>query len=253
MITLKQSNSNMAPSYEGWCTKLGYVFKTWKRRWFVLKGSTITYFTSPNGKLKGTISLDGSTFKVDKDSKKPNSFTITTPGRVYYIFADLKEEATAWINAIQIANCEKITKVGIDDFDILKVLGGGSLEKVLLVRHKKMKKLYALKSLSKARLEQMNLVFQTLIEKNALLTAHHPFIVSAKYTFQTSTNVYMDLDYVSGGELLNQLEKEGVKNQYSCSNEIDDYDFDYDYSFSEKESILIRSSDDCVTHDHKNN
>lgn len=246
---MKQSESNMIPTHEGWCTKLGQVFKTWKRRWFVLQGSTISYYTSPEGKLKGTISLKDSKVQLDKESKKPFAFTIITPSRTYYIVTNSEEETSSWINVIKIANGEKITKVGLEDFEILKVLGRGSLGKVLLVRHIKTKKLYALKSLSKAKLEKINLVFQTLIEKNALIAAHHPFLVSAKYTFQTSTKVFMALDYVPGGELMKQLEDEGVKN-YHIEKEKDDY---YEYSFSEKESILRSSSDDSLTADHNNN
>lgn len=244
---MQQTQSHMIQTHEGWCTKLGYVFKTWKRRWFVLNGTKISYYTSPDGKLKGTISLIDSKVQLDTNSKKPNSFKISTPNRTYYIYTNTEDETASWINAIKIANGEKVVKVGLEDFEILKVLGRGSLGKVFLARYIKTKKLYALKSLSKIKLEQINLVFQTLIEKKALLSAHHPFIVSAKYTFQTSTKVFMALDYVPGGELLKQLEIEGEKNS-SSEKEKDEYED----SFNENESILS-SSDDSLACDRNNN
>ena len=210
---MESSQNTIFNTHEGWCTKQGHIFKTWKRRWFVLNGSNISYFTSPGGKLKGSFSLNNSHVQLDKESNKPNSFTISIPNKKYHIVTDTEEDASSWINAIMISNGQKPKKIGINDFEILKVLGRGSLGKVQLVRHIKTKKLYALKSMSKAKLEQINLVFQTLIEKNALLSAHHPFIVSAKYTFQTSTKVFMALDYVPGGELLKQLENEGKNNE----------------------------------------
>ena len=41
------------------------------------------------------------------------------------------------------------SKVGIDDFNILKVVGRGAFGKVMLVEKKDTKKVYALKSLRK--------------------------------------------------------------------------------------------------------
>ena len=220
---MKSSQRNFIQSYEGWLTKQGLVFKTWKRRWFVLKGSVITYYVSPSGKIKGTISLKDSTVQLDKESKRQPAFKITTPDRIYNIVADTQDDANAWVNAIMIANGQKISTIGLDDFEILKVLGRGTLGKVQLVRFKKNNQLYALKSMSKAKLEEAHLVSQTLNEKNALLAIHHPFIVSAKYTFQTETQVFIALDYVPGGELLKQLEIEGEKNDYqSYSDEEED-------------------------------
>ena len=104
---MKQSESNMIPTHEGWYTKLGQAFKTWKRRWFVLQGSTISYYTSPGSKLNGTISLENSKIQQDKESKKSFSFTIITPNRTYYIVTNSEEENSAWINVIKIANGEK--------------------------------------------------------------------------------------------------------------------------------------------------
>jgi hypothetical protein len=32
---------------EGFLTKLGHIVKSWRRRWFSLKGNTLYYFSSP--------------------------------------------------------------------------------------------------------------------------------------------------------------------------------------------------------------
>ena len=36
-------------------TALGH--KAWKRRWFVLEGTTLSYYESPKGAVKGTVDL----------------------------------------------------------------------------------------------------------------------------------------------------------------------------------------------------
>uniref|UniRef100_K3W9X3 non-specific serine/threonine protein kinase n=1 Tax=Globisporangium ultimum (strain ATCC 200006 / CBS 805.95 / DAOM BR144) TaxID=431595 RepID=K3W9X3_GLOUD len=48
------------------------------------------------------------------------------------------------------------TKVTIEDFDLLKVLGKGSFGKVMMVRKKDTKKIYAMKTLRKAALIKRN-------------------------------------------------------------------------------------------------
>lgn len=50
----------------------------------------------------------------------------------------------------------------------------------------------------------------TKAERNILEEVRHPFIVNLNYAFQTEGKLYLILDYVSGGELFMQLEKEGI-------------------------------------------
>lgn len=52
------------------------------------------------------------------------------------------------------------TKVTIEDFDLLKVLGKGSFGKVMMVRKKDTKKIYAMKTLRKAALIKRNQVWR---------------------------------------------------------------------------------------------
>lgn len=206
-MSSSRNQQTFVPTYEGWCTKLGSVFKTWRRRWFVLNGQVINYYTAPQGKIKGTIQLQNATAQLDKDSVKQPAFTITTENRIYHIVADSEKEAQTWV--IEINNLLKPKmKVGLDDFEILKVLGRGSFGKVQLVRSKKTKNMYALKSLSKSKLESQDLIYQTLTEKRTLLAAHHPFVVSARYSFQTETKVFIVMDYIPGGELMSLLNHE---------------------------------------------
>jgi hypothetical protein len=41
------SEAFQAPEHEGWLHKQSDKYKTWNKRWFVLKGSNLFYFKSP--------------------------------------------------------------------------------------------------------------------------------------------------------------------------------------------------------------
>lgn len=106
------------------------------------------------------------------------------------------------------------TRMTIADFDLLKVLGKGSFGKVMLVRRKG--KLYALKSLRKAKLVQRHQLGHTATERTVLQEIHCPFLVHLCYAFQTVEKLYMVLDYVGGGELFFWLKKEKRFSENRC-------------------------------------
>ena len=78
-------------------------------------------------------------------------------------------------------------KVTIEDFDLLKVLGKGSFGKVMMVRKKDSKKIYAMKTLRKAALIKRNQLGHTKTERNILQTIKHPFLTTLSYAFQVCT------------------------------------------------------------------
>jgi serum/glucocorticoid-regulated kinase 2 len=76
------------------------------------------------------------------------------------------------------------SKVTIEDFDLLKVLGKGSFGKVMMVRKKDSQKIYAMKTLRKAALIKRNQLGHTKTERNILQTIKHPYLTTLSYAFQ---------------------------------------------------------------------
>jgi hypothetical protein len=105
-------------------------------------------------------------------------------------------------------------KVGPVDFDLLKVLGKGGYGKVFQVRKttgNDKNKLYAMKVLKKATIARnAKDTAHTKAERNILECVKNPFIVDLIYAFQTDGKLYLILEYLSGGELFMQLEREGI-------------------------------------------
>ena len=63
------------------------------------------------------------------------------------------------------------------------------------------KKLLAMKVLSKDKILGKNLKRYALTERNVMSVINHPFMVRLFYAFQTSTKLFLVMDYYPGGDL----------------------------------------------------
>ncbi|XP_014845374.1 PREDICTED: ribosomal protein S6 kinase beta-1-like [Poecilia mexicana] len=105
-------------------------------------------------------------------------------------------------------------QIGPECFELLKVLGKGGYGKVFQVRKvtgAASGKIFAMKVLKKAMIvRNAKDTAHTKAERNILEEVKHPFIVDLIYAFQTGGKLYLILEYLSGGELFMQLEREGI-------------------------------------------
>ena len=136
---------------------------------------------------------------------------------------DLKDDlATEVIDLVKINNATSdkiVSKLTIDDFEIRRVLGTGGFGKVFLVSKTdgaQKGSFYAMKVLKKAvivRNKETKEIDQDInvhakLERDVLAAVTHPFIVDLKYAFQARNKVYLIMEYLAGGELFMQLQKE---------------------------------------------
>ncbi|XP_034913568.1 serine/threonine-protein kinase AtPK2/AtPK19 isoform X3 [Populus alba] len=78
----------------------------------------------------------------------------------------------------------EVQTVGIEDFEVLKVVGQGAFGKVYQVRKKGTPEIYAMKVMRKDRIVEKNHVDYMRGERDILTKIAHPFIVQLKYSFQ---------------------------------------------------------------------
>lgn len=86
----------------GHLAKLGGKLKTWRKRWFVLKNGTLTYWKSQsdvNRKPQGQIMLDEACRITRADGA--STFEIDTGKKVYYLTADSIATMDDWIRVLQ--------------------------------------------------------------------------------------------------------------------------------------------------------
>ncbi|KAJ3548626.1 hypothetical protein NM208_g912 [Fusarium decemcellulare] len=99
-------------------------------------------------------------------------------------------------------------KYYIDNFELLKVVGKGSFGNVMRVRKKDTNRIYALKTIRKAKIISRSEVAHTLAERSVLGQINNPFIVPLTFSFRSPEKLYFVLAFVNGGELFYHLTNE---------------------------------------------
>ena len=98
-----------------------------------------------------------------------------------------------------------IEQITPSNFVCLAQLGKGSFGEVYLVRKVDALDLYAMKVLRKDRIIGQNLLKYAIAERNVLSSSHHPFIVKFNYAFQTSSKLFLVIEYCPNGDLSKHL------------------------------------------------
>ncbi|KAI3682805.1 hypothetical protein L1987_83063 [Smallanthus sonchifolius] len=106
--------------------------------------------------------------------------------------------------------CVKVKGVGIEDFEVMKVVGQGAFGKVYQVRKRDNMEIYAMKVVRKDKIVEKNHAEYMKAERDILTKIDHPFIVQLRYSFQTKYRLYLILDFVNGGHLFFQLYHHGL-------------------------------------------
>lgn len=112
LASVKKATANVPEpiSCSGYLTKQGHKRKSWKKRYFVLRGHAITYYTdydtanSSKGKPLAEVVVED----VQRWVGEPFGFMFMTTEQVpYYVYADNERERTKWMNALR-----KLTSAG---------------------------------------------------------------------------------------------------------------------------------------------
>ncbi|KAK8792891.1 hypothetical protein WA158_005055 [Blastocystis sp. Blastoise] len=96
-------------------------------------------------------------------------------------------------------------KLTVSDFELLKTIGKGSFGKVFQVRMRENGRIYAMKVLNKQGVIERKQYEHTLAERRIMQDIHHPFLVCLRYAFQSTTKLYLIMDFYNGGELYHYL------------------------------------------------
>ncbi|KAL2317561.1 hypothetical protein Fmac_031437 [Flemingia macrophylla] len=106
--------------------------------------------------------------------------------------------------------CLNNQTIGVEDFEVLKVVGQGAFGKVYQVRRAGTSEIYAMKVMRKDKIMEGNHAEYVKSERDILTKVDNPFIVRLRYAFQTKYRLYLVLDFVNGGHLFFQLYHQGL-------------------------------------------
>ncbi|XP_051780873.1 rho-associated protein kinase 2 isoform X2 [Erpetoichthys calabaricus] len=90
-----------------------------------------------------------------------------------------------------------------EDYEAVKVIGRGAFGEVQLVRHKMSQKVYAMKLLSKFEMLKRSDSAFFWEERDIMAFANSPWIVQLCCAFQDDRFLYMVMEYMPGGDLVN--------------------------------------------------
>lgn len=108
------------------------------------------------------------------------------------------------------ASGDKPRRLGPDDFELLKIVGQGAFGKVFQVRKRDTGEVFAMKVMRKDRILEKRHGEYVKAERDVLTAVVHPYVVTLRYSFQTSQKLYLVLDFINGGHLFFQLYRAGT-------------------------------------------
>ncbi|XP_078094895.1 protein kinase C zeta type isoform X2 [Mustelus asterias] len=153
--------------------------------------------------------LDDKTDEVDIPSEEPDGIVPFLPhsrtklDRVTDDSEDLKPVVDG-VDGIKISSV-----LGLQDFDLIRVIGRGSYAKVLLVRLKKNDCIYAMKVVKKELVHDDEDIDWVQTEKHVFEQASsNPFLVGLHSCFQTESRLFLVIEYVNGGDLMFHMQRQ---------------------------------------------
>lgn len=171
---------------------------------------------------KGSIISDVQSVDLAPDCMKQPSFKIVTPECTFYCQGLSQEEINSWITVLKdllesrkkrklgrkskldkMSNMGAITSIK-EKYMKLSLLGRGRFRKVMLVEHRKTKRVFVLKSVIKILADSRTV----LNERRILSSLSMPYLMRCTQFMETDKKVYMILPFCSGGTLYDKIKNE---------------------------------------------
>ncbi|KAL5527578.1 CBK1 [Sanghuangporus baumii] len=99
------------------------------------------------------------------------------------------------------------TRLGLDDFRTVKVIGKGAFGEVRLVQKTDTGKIYAMKTLKKDEMLKKDQLAHVRAERDVLAESNSPWVVQLFYSFQDTSYLYLIMEFLPGGDLMTMLIK----------------------------------------------
>jgi serine/threonine kinase 38 len=105
---------------------------------------------------------------------------------------------------------EKRKEITVYDFEPISIIGRGAFGEVRVVKNKHTGEVLAMKKINKMEMIRKNQVQHVKSERNVLALAENPWVVELKCSFQDDKYLYLVMEYLPGGDLMNLLIKKDI-------------------------------------------
>ncbi|XP_028987406.1 rho-associated protein kinase 1 isoform X2 [Betta splendens] len=102
-----------------------------------------------------------------------------------------------------------------EDYEVVKVIGRGAFGEVQLVRHKGTRKVFAMKLLSKFEMIKRSDSAFFWEERDIMAFANSNWVVQLFFAFQDDRYLYMVMEYMPGGDLVNLMSNYDVPEKWA--------------------------------------
>ncbi|KAK9936998.1 hypothetical protein M0R45_013817 [Rubus argutus] len=101
-------------------------------------------------------------------------------------------------------------KMGVDDFQLLTIIGRGAFGEVRICREKSTGQVYAMKKLKKSEMLRRGQVEHVKAERNLLAEVDSAYIVKLYCSFQDDEFLYLIMEYLPGGDMMTLLMRKDI-------------------------------------------
>ncbi|KAJ8472381.1 hypothetical protein ONZ45_g16672 [Pleurotus djamor] len=150
-------------------------------------------------KLAVEAAVERNTRRVELE-RRLQSDTLTSDERKQRQLLQLGKKETTFLRL-------RRTKLGLDDFRTVKVIGKGAFGEVRLVQKVDTGKIYAMKTLKKDEMLKKDQLAHVRAERDVLAESNSPWVVQLFYSFQDPTFLYLIMEFLPGGDLMTMLIK----------------------------------------------
>jgi len=106
-------------------------------------------------------------------------------------------------------------RINVEDFSIVKTIGRGAFGKVQLVKLKENNQVYAMKTLSKFEMIKRQDSAFFWEERDIMANANSEWIVKLFFAFQDMNYLYMIMEYMAGGDLVNLMSNYDIPEKWA--------------------------------------
>lgn len=101
-------------------------------------------------------------------------------------------------------------KIGVDNFELLTLIGKGAFGEVRVCKEKATGNVYAMKKLNKSEMIRRRQVEHVKAERDVLAHVDSDYIVKLYCSFQDKEFLYLIMEYLPGGDLMTMLMKKDI-------------------------------------------